>query len=229
MSTFFITAIDTDAGKTITTGLLAAYMKSLGLDITTMKLAQTGCVNISDDITTHRFLMSEPLSNDDVNGASCSYLFKFPASPNLSAALEEQEIDLEKLINDIRNIQQKYQHVLVEGVGGLMVPLTNSTLVTDFIVTHDFPVILVTSGRLGSINHTLLTLEVLKHRGLSLYGVVYNNYPVTAPEITDESRLYLHRAVKNYFPDALWGEVPQINMEHPPVYIEGFEGWFLDL
>ena len=80
MSTFFITAIDTDAGKTITTGLLAAYMKSLGLDITTMKLAQTGCVNISDDITTHRFLMSEPLSNDDVNGASCSYLFKFPAS-----------------------------------------------------------------------------------------------------------------------------------------------------
>ncbi len=210
MSTYFVTAIDTDAGKTVVTGLLARYMKKLGKDVITMKLSQTGCEKLSDDITVHRRIMGVELRDEDKAGLTCPYLFKFPASPHLAAAMENVRISEEKLMNAIEQIQQKYDHVLVEGVGGLMVPINEDLLVADFIQKHNFPVILVTSGRLGSINHTLLTLEVLKTRNISVYGVIYNHYPVTETEITADSAKILKLYIRKFFPDALWGEVPII-------------------
>ncbi len=210
MSTYFVTAIDTDAGKTVVTGLLARYMKKLGKDVITMKLSQTGCEKLSDDITVHRRIMGVELRDEDKAGLTCPYLFKFPASPHLAAAMENVRISEEKLMNAIEQIQQKYDHVLVEGVGGLMVPINDDLLVADFIKKHNFPVILVTSGRLGSINHTLLTLEVLKTRNISVYGVIYNHYPVTETEITADSAKILKLYIRKFFPDALWGEVPII-------------------
>ncbi|WP_139094370.1 ATP-dependent dethiobiotin synthetase BioD, partial [Acinetobacter baumannii] len=68
-----------------------------------------------------------------------------------------------------------FEIVLLEGAGGLMVPLTTSLLTIDYVAQHQFPVILVTSGRLGSINHTLLSLQALKSRGLNLTALVYNS------------------------------------------------------
>jgi len=226
MSTYFITAIDTDAGKTIVTGLLGKYLKYKKADVITMKLSQTGCEEVAEDIEKHRELMGESLRAEDRSGATCPYLFKFPASPHLAAEMEGRVIDPKRLIQSIRSIESKYQDVLVEGVGGLMVPINHDVLVADFVQEHNFPVILVTSGRLGSINHTLLTLEVLKNRGITVYGMIYNHYPVTAPEITADSGLVLKKHLKNYFPDALWGEVPFVD-EHSLDGIDlELDGWF---
>jgi len=226
MSTYFITAIDTDAGKTIVTGLLGKYLKDKRADVITMKLSQTGCDTVSEDILKHRELMGEALRAEDKSGETCPYLFQFPASPHLAAEMEGRVIDPERLIQAIRSIERKHQQVLVEGVGGLMVPINHDVLVADFIQQHQFPVILVTSGRLGSINHTLLTLEVLKSRGVSVYGVIYNHYPVTAPEITADSGLVLKKHLKIYFPDALWGEVPFVETENVNAMDLKLDGWF---
>lgn len=226
MSTYFITAIDTDAGKTIVTGLLGKYLKDKKADVMTMKLSQTGCEEVSEDIEKHRELMGEELRAEDKTGETCPYLFKFPASPHLAAEMEGRLIDPERLIQSIHSIEGKYQEVLVEGVGGLMVPINQDVLVADFIQKHDFPVILVTSGRLGSINHTLLTLEVLKNRGISVYGVIYNHYPVTAPEITADSGFVLKKHLTNYFPEALWGEVPFVDGNNVKDIALELEGWF---
>ena len=226
MSTFFITAIDTDAGKTIVTGLLGKYLKDKKADVITMKLSQTGCEEVSDDIVKHRELMGEALREEDKTGETCPYLFKFPASPHLAAEMEGKTIDCDRLIQSIHNIESKYQDVLVEGVGGLMVPINRDVLVADFIQEHDFPVIMVTSGRLGSINHTLLTLEVLKNRGISVYGMIYNHYPVTASEITADSGLVLKKYLKSYFPEALWGEVPFVEEQKINTIDLKLEGWF---
>lgn len=226
MSTYFITAIDTDAGKTIVTGLLGKYLKDKKADVMTMKLSQTGCEEVSEDIEKHRELMGEELRAEDKSGETCPYLFKFPASPHLAAEMEGRVIDPERLIQSIHSIEGKYQEVLVEGVGGLMVPINQDVLVADFIQKHDFPVILVTSGRLGSINHTLLTLEVLKNRGISVYGVIYNHYPVTAPEITADSGFVLKKHLTNYFPEALWGEVPFVDGKSLANMDLNLDGWF---
>jgi len=227
MSTYFITAIDTDAGKTIVTGLLAAYLKCKKADVITMKLAQTGCEQVSDDIAVHRRLMNVEISDEDRNGETCPYLFKFPASPHLAAEMEGKTIDCNRLLNAIHTIESRYNTVLVEGVGGLMVPINHQVLVSDFIQEHQWPVILVTSGRLGSINHTLLSLEVLKNRGVEVYGVIYNHYPVTEPEITADSANVLRKFLSAYYPDALWGEVPYVNLEES-IDLLDLTGWFED-
>lgn len=215
MSTYFITAIDTDAGKTIATGLLGKHLSDAGRDVVTMKLAQTGCTEVSEDICMHRRLMGQQLTEADFVGETCPYLFPFPASPHLAAQMVGREISGLALENAVRQQEAKHEWVLVEGVGGLMVPLNPHLLVADFIEEQQFPVILVTSGKLGSINHTLLTLEVMKRRGMQLYGVIYNHYPVSASEITADSRLVIRQYMEKLFPKAVWGEIPMMdNLVH---------------
>ncbi len=228
MSTYFISAIDTDAGKTIITGLLARHLKNKGFDITTLKIAQTGCVNYSEDIEKHREIMGVPMSTEDKRGETCPYLFKFPASPHLAAEMECVRIDEDTIYQAILQIEMQYNHVLVEGVGGLMVPVNDEVMVIDIVQQHQYPLILVTSGRLGSINHTLLSLEVMQKRGIHVYGVIYNHYPVTAPEITADSARVIKSHLKKYFPDALWGEVPCVdNMEDIPE-LDLNPDWFVE-
>lgn len=227
MATYFITAIDTDAGKTFVTGLLAKYLKDKQQDVMTMKLSQTGCESVSEDILMHRSLMGIDLLPDDLNGLSCPYVFKFPASPHLAAEMEGTQIAQAKLNKAIAAIEQKYETVFLEGVGGLMVPLNRDLMLVDFVKEHNFPVILVTSGRLGSINHTLLTLEVMKTRNIPLYGLIYNHYPITEPQITDDSALVLKHWLKTNFPDALWGEVPVVEGNEPADVKLQLSDWFL--
>lgn len=226
MSTYFISAIDTDAGKTVITGLLGRYLKNKGKDVMTMKMSQTGCPEHSEDIENHRKIMGMPMLDIDLNGETCPYLFKFPASPHLAAEMECVRIDEDVILQAIKGIEMQYKEVLVEGVGGLMVPINDEVMVVDFVEQNQLPVILVTSGRLGSINHTLLSLEVMKKRNVPVYGVIYNHYPITAPEITADSAKVIKSHLKKYYPNALWGEVPVVeNMEEIPA-LELEEGWF---
>lgn len=220
---YIITAIDTDAGKSIVTGLLAKYMLDKGDAVITMKMAQTGCVERSEDIETHRKLMNIPWQDVDEAGTTCPYLFPFPASPHLSAQLVNRAIDTTKIVNAYQSLQKQYANVLLEGVGGLMVPLTTETLLVDFVKYLDTPVILVTSGRLGSINHTLLSLEVLKQRGITVYGVIYNHYPVTQSLIIKDSATVIKQYLSNYYPNALWGEIPVLGVDNVKFELNG---WF---
>ncbi|MCU4156140.1 ATP-dependent dethiobiotin synthetase BioD [Carboxylicivirga sp. A043] len=227
MATYFITAIDTDAGKTFVTGLLAKYLKDQQQEVITMKLSQTGCDTVSEDIEVHRRLMGLDLLPEDKQGLTCPYVFQFPASPHLAAEMEGTQIEKEQLDKAIVTIEQQYETVLLEGVGGLMVPINYELMLVDYIQKHNFPVILVTSGRLGSINHTLLTLEVMKNRNIPLYGVIYNHYPITAPEITEDSAGVLKRCLNSYFPNALWGEVPIVEANTTAVKLQ-LKGWFIE-
>ncbi len=226
MSTYFITAIDTDAGKSIITGLLAKTLMQKGTNVITMKMAQTGCFEFSEDIETHRKIMGIPMLPIDKNGETCPYLFKFPASPHLSAAMQCERIDEDRIIQTVKEIEMQYDMVLLEGVGGLMVPLSEDYMVVDFIQQNDFPVILVTSGKLGSINHTLLSLEVMQKRGIEVYGVVYNHYPVTEPEITEDSAKTIKSYLKKYYPKALWSEIPYIDLTKNDMYVDLSKEWF---
>lgn len=102
--------------------------------------------------------------------------------------------------------------VLLEGAGGLMVPLTTELLTIDYIAQHQFPVILVTSGRLGSINHTLLSLEALKQRDLNLHALVYNLKDESKdPLISKDTADYLKAYLTKHFPNAQWIELEKFN------------------
>lgn len=207
----FISGIDTDCGKTIVTGLLAKYLHNSGKKIITQKFVQTGCVEISEDIETHRKIMNIELLEEDKNHLTCPYIFSFPASPHLAAKIENTEIDIEQINNSTNKLLEKFDIVLLEGAGGLLVPLNKSFTTIDFIEKNKYPVILVSSSKLGSINHTLLSLEAIKSRGLNLTALIYNEFPNKNSIITEDTKQYLKNHINVNFPKSKFYTIPEIN------------------
>ena len=220
MSVLFISGIDTDIGKTYATGIIAKALMQQGVNVITQKLVQTGVsvntdsreMNIAYDIVTHRQLMGIALQPCDIDSTTCPFRYEKPASPHLAAKLANTVLDLEIITKSTRQLQANYDVVLLEGAGGLLVPITEQLLTLDYIVTQGYPVILVTSGRLGSINHTLLSLEAIRARGLTMHSVIYNHIHDTADntdtEIANSSIDYLKNYLAQNYPNANWLQLP---------------------
>ena len=162
--TIAVGGIDTDAGKSVVTGLLARHLLDQGKAVTTLKLVQTGCTGMAEDIVQHRRLMGQALTDWDRDGTTSPYVFPFPASPLLAARMAGAVIDTAVLDRSIETLRQRHEWLLVEAAGGLLVPLQEHLLLLDYLAAKQLPLILVTSPRLGSINHTRLSLEALRTR-----------------------------------------------------------------
>lgn len=206
---YFVSGIDTDSGKTFATGILAAAWQSEGKRVITQKFIQTGSEDgLSEDIKTHRKLMSLELLPEDLDNTTAPLCFKYPASPDLAARMEERTIDLSLVKKSTNKLLDSYEMVLIEGAGGLMVPITGFYTTLDYIKQHNLPLILVTNPKLGSVNHTLLSLEACKNRGIEVAILVYNHFPVTSDEITDDTRLFLMDYLEEHLPNCEFIEIP---------------------
>lgn len=224
MSVLFISGIDTDIGKTYATGMLAKALMQQGTNVITQKLVQTGVsvnpmtgeMGIADDIITHRALMDIPLQPCDLDFTTCPYRYQKPASPHLASRLSKQTLDPEVITSATKSLQADYEVVLLEGAGGLLVPITEQLFVLDYIAAQGYPIILVTSGRLGSINHTLLSLEAITQRGLQVHTVVYNHIhddtDNTDAEIANSTIELLQEYLKQHYPAAHWLQLPTVKM-----------------
>lgn len=210
----FVSGIDTEIGKTVVTGWLARQWREAGVDVITQKLVQTGCVGASDDILLHRRIMGCGLFDEDRDGHTMPALYAYPASPHLAARLEGRSLDLEAIDRATAHLCERYETVLVEGAGGLMVPLTEELLTIDYVARRGWPLLLVTSGRLGSINHTLLSLEAIAARGIALHGIAWNSRDDGNDEvIAAESRGFIRDWMQARFPQACWYDVPVLALE----------------
>jgi len=194
MAIIFVTGIDTGIGKSYATGLMARFLLCNGTSVITQKLVQTGCEGIAEDILTHRRLMATVTSEDDRSGATCRYVFPFPASPHLAAQIAGMTINPEDLDRDTAALAKRYSYVLVEGAGGLCAPLTKQITQIEYAARRHYPVVLVTSPRLGSISHTYAALDILRRLSCELKCLIYNLYHDARPEIvTDSRRLFMDR------------------------------------
>lgn len=210
-SVYFISGIDTGIGKTYATGCLAKLWNAQGKKTITQKLIQTGNVDISEDIEQHREIMGIGWFPEDESKLTMPEIFTYPASPHLATKIDGREIDFQKIENATEQLAEKYEVVLLEGAGGLMVPLTTDLLIIDYVAEKKYPVILVTSGRLGSINHTILSLEAIKSRSLELYAVAYNLKDESQDElISKDTAEYLKAYLAKHFPNSLWIDIPVI-------------------
>lgn len=199
-----ITGIDTDIGKTVVTGLLARFLLEQGRRVITQKVAQTGCHGMAEDIRTHRRLMGTELLPEDHDGLTCPYVFAKPCSPHLAAALAGERIDPAVIRRATATLADRYDIVLLEGAGGLVVPLTEELTFLDYLEQEHLPLIVVSSPRLGSINHTLMLLELAWRRGLMVLGIVYNRFQGADPEIAADSARIFSRYLQQYgFPDCV--------------------------
>ena len=227
MTTFFVTGIDTDIGKSIVTGLLARFLRSTKVNYITAKLIQTGCKDIAEDIITHRKIEGIELLPEDRAKKTCPYTFKFPASPHLAAEMEGCAIDPAHIAKCVNKLAESYDCVLLEGAGGLMVPLSRDLLAADFIAEQNYSLIVVSSARLGSINHTLLTLEAALNRNIPIAGVVYNEYPQEKSAIAEDSKSIINNWLKSHKINAPLIPSPHVrDLNNPPTI--DFSGIFND-
>lgn len=200
--TLFVTGIDTDAGKTYATAWLAALMASRGLSVATQKFIQTGCTDSSEDIEAHRRLCGTAALPEDIDGTTAPIIFTYPASAQLAARIDGREIDLSLVDRSTALLAGRYDRVLVEGAGGLMVPVSDDFFCIDYIASRRLPAVLVTNGVLGSINHTLLSLEAIAARDIELAAVVYNTHFDSDATIAADTYGFISRYVGRHFPEA---------------------------
>lgn len=206
---YFITGIGTDVGKSWATGFLANKFIDEGKRVITQKFIQTGNVGRSEDIEVHRKIMGIPPTGEDLSQLTAPEIFSYPCSPDLASRIDGRDIDFRKIEAATAELERRYEVVLIEGAGGIMVPLRDDYLTIDYLQDKQIPTFVVINGQLGSINHTLLTLEAIRQRGISLAGVVYNHYFDKDSTICNDTIAYIRRYMKKYFPNAPLIEMPQ--------------------
>lgn len=215
----FITGIDTNIGKTYATGLLARALAQQGKRVITQKMVQTGCTGISEDIEMHRKLQGIPLTVEDSEGLTCPYIFSYPCSPHMAAKQDGRDLDMIVVTAATHHLQTQYEYVLLEGAGGLMVPNDCHSLAIDYVREQGYPVVLVTSGRLGSINHTLLNLFACQQYGISVRAVLFNLFPTTDALITANTWEYLSCYLAQHFPSTTLVALPDTSNKEEMVDI----------
>lgn len=169
----FLTGTDTDVGKTFVATLLVRALRRAGLDTVAMK--PICCGDRSDSELLHR-ACGKSIPLDDVNPV----WLDTPAAPAVAAASAGRAIDLDLIRSTFARLRGTHRSLLVEGVGGWLVPIAPGYLVADLARDFGLPVVVVVRNRLGALNHTLLTVESVRARGLPCAGIILNN--IDAPD-----------------------------------------------
>lgn len=170
----FITGTDTGVGKTVTTAALAHCLGESGLNVGVMKPIQTGTeLSALTDLEFVERVTGKDFSGEDYY----PYKFEHPLSPYTASILEEREISIEKIKSSYERLSSIHDVVLVEGAGGLLVPILQNYTMADLARDLDLPLIIVTRPDLGTLNHTTLTVEFAKSHALSMLGIVISNFP----------------------------------------------------
>jgi dethiobiotin synthetase len=172
----FITGTDTGVGKTLVAAALARVLRQKGLKVGVMKPAETGVEDgrrLGLDGTLLKWAAGSPLADEQVS----PYRFKEPLAPAVAATREQQRINYSELLERAQSIVAEHDFTIIEGAGGLMVPLAGGLLMADFAKTLKLPLIVVCRPNLGTINHTLLTLYAARHLDLQIAGYFINNMP----------------------------------------------------
>lgn len=169
----FVTGTDTDVGKTIVTGALAAALRAEDLNVGIWKPVQSGALLGSGETDAERLLQYSGIHEraEDV----ASFTFQAPLTPMLAAKQDGVDITLQEIISAGQPLADRYESVLIEGAGGVAVPLTEDSLVVDLISELRIPALIVARSGLGTINHTLLTVSYLQQHGVPIIGFILND------------------------------------------------------
>lgn len=213
---YFIAGTDTGVGKTYVTVSIIKYYMAQGYNVKALKPVETGCVIKNnklypEDASKFAGFTGQPL--DEV----CLYRFKIPVAPYVASQLEKTNIDINRIKEHVDEVYNSLisRHgkektiLLIEGAGGLMVPITKDFMMIDFPALLEAPVILVARLGLGTINHTLLSLEALEKRDIPVKGVILNNTLglKTEAELTNEHVLKEYLKVPILYSLEMNGEI----------------------
>ena len=190
-SGIFVTGTDTDVGKTYVTCAIARGLRDAGVDVGVMKPAETG---VPETGPADALALRAAAGTRDPIDLVCPLQYKLPAAPNAAARAEQRDVPIETIEAAYRELERRHAITLVEGAGGLLVPVDDESNMADLARRLELPVLVVARAALGTINHTLLTLEALEQRQIPLVGVVisHSGGPLTEPDAQNLSILREH-------------------------------------
>jgi dethiobiotin synthetase len=169
----FITGTDTGVGKTLVTAALALHLKKRGLTVGVMKPIETG-VSAGRETRSDAARLRSIIESEETFGAICPYSFELPVAPLAAAQTTRQVINPETIRKVYRLLSSRYDYTVVEGIGGVLVPITTKISVADLIKQLRLPAIVVGRSELGGINHALLTIEALRRKHIDIIALVLN-------------------------------------------------------
>lgn len=181
----FVTGTGTEVGKTVVAAAIARTLAAEGRRVAVFKPAVTG---LDEEGESDHALLRRAAGSNQSDEEIAPYRYRPPASPHLAAAMAGEEIDPERLRECARAAAAGSEAIVCEGVGGLLVPLSPTYLVRDLASDLGYPLVVVAAPGLGTINHTLLTLEAARAAGLEVAAVVLNPWPEEPSEIERSNR-----------------------------------------
>jgi len=197
----FVTGTDTGVGKTVVACALAEQLRARGIDVGVMKPIETG---VGSQGPLDAIALAEAAGVRDAMDLICPIRLALPAAPAVAAEAEGRRLDLAAIRGAYETLRARHECVIVEGAGGLLVPIGPAFSMADLAHDLAFPLLVVTRGRLGTVNHTLLTLEVAAGRGLPVAGVVISHGPIPL-STADAANLSILRELLG---QQLLGEIP---------------------
>ena len=173
----FITGTDTGVGKSIASAVIAMLLKRKGHSVGVMKPVTSGCIERDGKLVSEDAELLCFAAGTEVTSDSAPYLLKAPLAPSLAASMEGVRIDFQVIRDAYQRLSEQYEYLIVEGAGGLMVPVTGGMLISDLALFLGLPIAVIARPGLGTVNHTCLTTFSAKNLGLTVKGVIVNRFP----------------------------------------------------
>lgn len=214
---YFISGTDTGVGKTVVTACLLALFRKQGVDTGIMKPVETGVdPECSSEANSDAKFLLAVSGHQDAIEEVCPIRLKPAAAPLQAARMTDQALDIDSIMKNFGKLQSRHDQMLVEGIGGLMVPLKPDYFIIDLIRDMSLPLIIVSRVTLGTLNHTLLTLKAAQSAGIEIAGIILNcgeNRPLN--EVEQEQADLIQKLSRV----PVLGECPFID----PVSVEQFD------
>jgi dethiobiotin synthetase len=212
----FITGTDTGVGKTVASAAIASLLKQRGINVGVMKPVTSGCREINGRLVSEDAeMLAWSAGISEVTQDIAPYLLHKPLAPSEAASSDGVRINFTTIRDAYARLEKQYDFIIVEGAGGLMVPLAGGLLVADLITALNLPALVVTRPNLGTINHTLLTTFAAKQMGINVAGIIINNYP-SEP---DEVESYAPHLLGSLASAPILGVFPKIEETDPHLFV----------
>ena len=202
----FVVGTDTEVGKTVVAAGLALVLKEAGVNVGVMKPVASGCIEAGKTMISPDAVFLMEAAENQFASLSSPYRLKESLAPSVAAELENIEIDVSRILFAYRELRKNY--VIVEGAGGLFAPIKKDFFISDLIKKMHLSVIIVGRIGLGTINHTLLTIEALKTRGIEIEGIIFNGLD---PQKASFSELSNPRLISSLTDVPLLGVLPKVD------------------
>ena len=223
MTSLFVTGTDTDVGKTCITAGIVSYLSKMNVDVGVMKPFASGykatANSVSDDV---KILMKYSRVNDPIDLVN-PYFFEIPTSPYDACKQLNLEIDISRIVNSYKQLSSIHDVVIVEGIGGIMTPISKNYFVSDLISDLQMNTIIVTGSKVGTVNHLMLTHQHAKEKKISLNGFVINQNVSNGYELSN-----LKQQIIDLTGHTVYGTIPYQKQFKIESYVENFSN-FIDV